>query len=93
MVTLNLNPPFDRPELFASPPLMAIARAALGAEVIINSLAVVIAFPGAVAQRAHVDHSMLFPSDETASMSAPSYALTAIIPLLDLDESTGSTEV
>jgi ectoine hydroxylase-related dioxygenase (phytanoyl-CoA dioxygenase family) len=93
MVTLNLNPPFDKPALFASPPLVAIARATLGADVTINSLTVVIAFPGAAAQRPHVDHAMLFPSDEAASMAAPPYALTAIIPLLDLDESTGSTEV
>jgi hypothetical protein len=93
MVTLSLNPPFDRPELFASPPLLAIARATLGVDVIINSFAVVIALPGAEAQRAHVDHGMLFSTDETASMAAPPYALTAILPLLDLDESTGSTEV
>jgi ectoine hydroxylase-related dioxygenase (phytanoyl-CoA dioxygenase family) len=93
MVTLNLNPPYDRPELFASPPLLAVARATLGVDLIVNSLAAVVALPGALAQRAHVDHSMLFPNDETASMSAPPYALTAIIPLLDLNESTGSTEV
>ncbi len=93
MVTLDLNPPFDKPELFASAPLLAVARATLGVDAIINSFAVVIAFPGAKAQRPHVDHRMLFPGDEAASMSAPPYALTAIIPLLDLDESTGSTEV
>ncbi len=93
MVTLALNPPFDRPALFASPPLLAIARATLGVDVIINSLTVVIALPGAHAQKPHVDHRMLFPSDVPASMNAPPYALTAIIPLLDLDGSTGSTEV
>jgi ectoine hydroxylase-related dioxygenase (phytanoyl-CoA dioxygenase family) len=93
MVTLNLDPPFDNPDLFASPPLLAIARATLGVDVTINSLTVVIALPGAEAQRPHVDHAMLFPSDETASMALPPYALTAIIPLLDLDASTGSTEV
>lgn len=93
MVTLSLNPPFDRPELFASPPLLAIARATLGNDVIINSLTVVISLPGAQAQRAHVDHRMLFPADEVASMAAPPYAVTAIIPLLDLSPSTGSTEV
>jgi|SRR6478735_2586568 len=93
MSTLDLNPPFDRPELFASAPLLAIARATLGVDVIINSLTVVIALPSAKAQRPHVDHRMLFPTDEAASMAAPPYALTAIIPLLDLDISTGSTEV
>jgi ectoine hydroxylase-related dioxygenase (phytanoyl-CoA dioxygenase family) len=93
MVTVNLNPPFDRPELFASPPVLAIARATLGGDAIINSLTVVVALPGAEAQRPHVDHRMLFPSDEAASMIAPPYALTAIIPLLDLSVATGSTEV
>lgn len=93
MVTLDLNPPFDRPELFASPPVLAIARATLGVDAIINSLTVVIALPGAEAQRPHVDHRMLFPKDEAASMAAPPYALTAIIPLLDLTLATGSTEV
>jgi ectoine hydroxylase-related dioxygenase (phytanoyl-CoA dioxygenase family) len=93
MVTLHLNPPFDNPALFASPPVMAIVKATLGVDAIINSLAVVIALPGAEAQRPHVDHGMLFPKDEAASMAAPPYALTAIIPLLDLDDSTGSTEV
>lgn len=93
MVTLHLNPPFDKPELFASPPVLAVVRATLGVDAIINSLAVVIAMPGAEAQRPHVDHGMLFPGFEAVSMAAPPYALTAIIPLLDLDESTGSTEV
>jgi hypothetical protein len=93
MVTLQLNPPFDQPELYASPPLIAVARATLGVDAIINSFAVVIAVPGAEAQRPHLDHGMLFPSDEALSVAAPPYALTAIIPLLDLDESTGSTEV
>jgi ectoine hydroxylase-related dioxygenase (phytanoyl-CoA dioxygenase family) len=93
MVTLSLDPPFDHPALFASPPLLAVARGALGTDAIINSLAVVIALPGALDQRVHVDHGMLFPQDEPASSAAPSYALTAIIPLLDLDASTGSTEV
>jgi hypothetical protein len=93
MVTLSLNPPFDKPALFASPPLLSIARATLGVDVIINSLTVVIAMPGALAQKPHVDHRMLFPGDEAASMAAPPYALTAIIPLLDLDNFTGSTEV
>lgn len=93
MVTLNLNPPFDKPEIFASPPVLAVARATLGVDVIINSLTVVIALPGAEAQRPHVDHRMLFPSEEAASMAAPPYALTVIVPLLDLTSSTGSTEV
>jgi hypothetical protein len=93
MLTLDLDPPFDNPALFASPPLLAVARTALGVEAIINSLAVVIALPGALAQRVHVDHGMLFPQDEAASGAIPSYALTAMIPLLDLDASTGSTEV
>ncbi len=93
MVTPDWNSPFDRPELFASPPLLAIARATLGVDVIVNSLTVVVALPGAEAQRPHLDHRMLFPSDEATSVAAPPYALTAIIPLLDLNNSTGSTEV
>jgi len=93
MVTLELEPPFDRPAIFASPPLVAVARAVLGAGVVINSFAVVIALPGAPAQRVHVDHEPLFPHDGAVSMSAPAYALTGIVPLLDLRESTGSTEV
>jgi ectoine hydroxylase-related dioxygenase (phytanoyl-CoA dioxygenase family) len=93
MITLSLNPPFDKSELFASPALLAIARGTLGADVIINSLTVVISFPGAAAQRPHLDHRMLFPSDEAASIAVPPYALTTIIPLLDLNDSTGSTEV
>jgi hypothetical protein len=71
MITPNLDPPFDRPELFASPPLLAVARATLGADVTINSMTVVVALPGALAQRPHVDHAMLFPTDEAASMAAP----------------------
>lgn len=93
MVTVSLAPPFDDPAIFASPPLLSVVRATLGADAIINSLTVVIALPGALAQRPHVDHGLLFPSDEAASMAAPPYALTAIMPLLDLTGSTGSTEV
>lgn len=93
MVTLDLESPFNDPALFASPSLSSVMRATLGRDAIINSLAVVIALPGAAEQRVHIDHGMLFPGDEAASMSAPPYALTAIIPLLDLDASTGGTEV
>jgi hypothetical protein len=93
MVSLDLDPPFDRPALFASPPLVDVARALLGSGAVINSFAVVIAFPGAPAQRIHVDHEPLFPRDDAASMAAPVYALTGIVPLLDLSEATGSTEV
>lgn len=93
MATLDLAPPFDNPAIFASAPLLALVRATLGVDAIINSLTVVIALPGAQEQRPHVDHGVLFPGDEAASMSAPPYALTAIMPLLDLTSSTGSTEV
>ena len=93
MVTPRFEPPFDRPELFASPPLVGLARALLGPAAVINSLAVVIALPGAPAQPVHVDHEPLFPRNGAASMGAPTYALTAIVPLIDLCESSGSTEV
>lgn len=93
MVTLALEPPFDQPALFASPPLVDVARAMLGPGVVINSFAVVLALPGAPAQRIHVDHEPLFPRHRGASMAVPAYAITTIVPLIDLDESTGSTEV
>lgn len=93
MLSVDLEPPFDRPALFASPPLVAIARAVLGPAAVINSMAVVVALPGAAAQRVHVDHEPLFPRDGAASMAVPAYALTGIVPLIDLTESTGSTEV
>jgi len=92
MVPLRLQPPFDNPDVFANPFLLDFLKKLLGDDLIINSFGSVIAYPGAKTQHTHRDHPMLFGSDELDSQ-VPPYAVTVLIPLIDLNSETGSTQL
>lgn len=92
MVTVKVKPPFDSPSLFANPTLMPIFHQLLGPDCIISSFGSVVALPGADAQDIHFDYPPLYQSEETCAMLPP-HAITMVVPLIDLDESTGSTAI
>ena len=93
MLSLPFEDPFDAEQLYASPLLMPLLHRLLGPAVVLSSYCAVTAFPSAAPQHVHRDHPLLFPEDEEASLRAPPYAVTVVIPLVDLDGTTGGTRV
>ena len=89
MIPVELRAPFDDPGLYANPLVLAILRAVLGEDCVLNSFSSVVALPGAEAQARHKDHDLLFGFDPGARL--PCHALTLVIPLADLDETSGTT--
>jgi hypothetical protein len=91
MVPVEVKPPFDDPRLSANPLVLPILKRQLGDDCIMNSFGSVVALPGAASQVRHVDHDFLFGFAE--SVSLPPWAMTLVVPLVDLDHSTGTTAV
>ncbi len=93
MYTVIKRPPFDHPDLHQSPLLFPVLRSILTKEMIIQSFGVVSASSGSSRQHLHIDHNKLFREMGDFSSLLPSYAITLIIPLVDLNEETGTTAI
>ena len=92
MITVRIEPPFNDPELFANPLLMPILKGLVGEQLQLSSFGSVVTFPGADAQPIHFDHPPLF-EDERTCCELPTYAVTVVVPLIDLNEKTGTTAI
>jgi hypothetical protein len=92
MVTIDVAGVFNDPLLYVNPFFFPVVKQILGGEAVLDSFGVVCAFPGAPAQHIHVDHGPLFP-DSPLDMMVPCFAVTVVLPLVDLDASTGATAV
>lgn len=90
MVSIKVETPFNNKKLYANPLVMPIIERVLGDSCIINSYGSVVSLPGAEDQNMHYDHPFLFGDDELDPL-VPSYAITAIVPLVDITEQTGAT--
>ena len=90
MVTVNLAAPFNTPKLYANPFFYDLITGLLGDSCILNGFGSVASLPGSPEQHWHHDHPPLF-YDINIDPYLPSYAITVIIPLVDLNESTGTT--
>jgi len=89
--SLPLQSPFDSTELLANPLLLPVLRTILGEALVLASVVCVTSLPGAQSQRHHRDHPNLFgtPIDHML----PSYAVKLLIPLVPMNEVTGTTRV
>jgi ectoine hydroxylase-related dioxygenase (phytanoyl-CoA dioxygenase family) len=92
MATIRIKGALNSVALYANPVLMSIFQRLLGDQAVIGSFGVVIAFPQAEAQPIHCDYPPLF-EDELLCTSLPSYAITLVVPLVDIDETRGATAV
>ena len=92
LFTVDLEGPFGRRAFYANPLILPIIERLLGADCILGALSSVVSFPGAAAQFTHRDSPSLF-DDYAFDVNLPPYALTLLLPLIDADETTGSTEV
>lgn len=92
MLTLDFRSPFNDPNIYGNPFLLYLMRSLLGSGFVLGSFGAVIALPGAKHQHVHRDHPPLF-DDEALDLKIPSFAITLVVPLIDLTPETGSTRV
>lgn len=91
MFSLRLEPPFMDPALYANPRIYPVLQRLLGEDCVIQSVGAVCAYPGAPVQHVHRDHPPLFAEAGGLNAFFPPYALHVVVPLIDLDEATGTT--
>jgi len=89
--TVNIEPPFNDPRLYASPKLLPILRQILGPDCVIHSFGAVCAFPGSDMQHFHKDHGPLYAEAGGLNGFLPPFCLRVHLPMTDLDEATGTT--
>jgi tetratricopeptide (TPR) repeat protein len=90
MLTVDIDAPFDDPGLIGAPLVLPIVRKLLGDDCVLGAFTAVISLPGSSDQRLHKDHPALFP-DTQWHFGLPCFAAQIIIPLVPLDEFTGTT--
>jgi len=90
MITVKLATPFNTPKLYANPFFYELIKGLLGDGCILQALGSVTSLPGSEEQHWHRDHPPLF-YDTNIDPYLPSYAITVIIPLIDLNELSGTT--
>ena len=93
MLSVKLKGPFLNPLVYANPFLLTVLSHLLGPDMLIDSFTCVIAMPGAGEQGLHNDHPALFPVKPSLESDLPPYAITVVIPLLDLTSETGTTRL
>ena len=92
MVTVELEHPFNTPDLYANPLVFPIIKQLLGRRCIVGSFGAVISLPGSEDQSIHGDHPRLF-DDDGVGTATPSFAITLVVPLVELNETNGTTRM
>ncbi|MFK8111728.1 MAG: phytanoyl-CoA dioxygenase family protein [Rubripirellula sp.] len=90
MISVDVKAEFNSPALYANPSVMSVLSRLLGEHFVISSFGSVLAFPGADAQPVHCDYPPLYPNPEIC-VGLPPHAITLVVPLVDIDETTGGT--
>ena len=92
MLPLQMTGKFNSSEIYGSTPLMAVLENLLGSKFVLGSMSLVVSNPGADVQHMHIDHPNLFP-ELGHGHYLPPHAVTVLVPLVDIDEEIGGTEV
>ena len=90
MITVDLEPPFDRRELLANSWLLSVLSAAFEGDFVLDAYGVVCSLPAAPRQHIHIDGGDLFPQ-AGLNRVLPMVAVTVAIPLLEMNEIHGTT--
>ena len=98
MLNVELDHSIFDQRIFANENLIEFLYKLLGKSMILESFGIVFSLPGARHQGFHRDGSVLFDAysvEGNASISGflPPYAITLAIPLINIDEETGRTEI
>lgn len=93
-ISLVLQGVFNDPALYANALIVAMMRQLLGAEFVLGCTVCATSLPGAKDQHWHKDHRSLYAKDESdPPMPLPPFAITTMIPLVELDEKIGTTSI
>ncbi len=90
MLTVDFENEFAAPGVVGAPMVLPIIRKLLGDDCVLGAYTAVISLPGSQDQRLHKDHPALFP-DTQWHYGLPCFAAQIIIPLVPLNEMTGTT--
>jgi hypothetical protein len=91
-IALRMTGGFGQPSLFANAVLINFLMPILGRNIMrLGSVTAVASFPGAELQHTHRDNPQLFEEFTHIGPALPHYAVTAAIPLIDIDHSVGPT--
>lgn len=93
MLSVQMTGPFLDPKIYANPLLMTVLRQLLGSDIVIDSFACIVTFPGAEDQEPHRDHGKLFPEAPDLNWSVPPFGVLVAVPLVDLTPETGTTKM
>lgn len=89
LVPVHLAGRFGDPMIYANRPVLAVVRLALGDTAILESYGAVVSLAGAKEQSIHRDGPPLF--DSAISPILPAHALTLALPLVEMNDTHGST--
>lgn len=92
MLTVDIDETFGDPGLLGAPMVLPIIRKILGNDCVLGAYTAVISLPGSRDQRLHKDHPALFPETQW-HFGLPCFATQIIIPLVPLNEFTGTTRL
>jgi hypothetical protein len=90
-VPIALDGPVAKPEFFAPPSVLALAHKLMGDDLIVGETGIVISHAGAGPQDVHRDSPFLFGGIDD-EIDLPPFALTMLVPLLDVALDMGPTE-
>lgn len=91
-VPIRINGPFSNPAVFANSVLVDTLRNIMGEKPVLHAFGAVVTYQGARMQHVHREHPLLFNTHE-GNANVPCYASTILIPLIDLDEEAGGTQL
>lgn len=91
-VPIRLQKPFDNPNVYANPVLLDTLTRVMGEKPVLHAFGSVTTYEGARMQHVHREHPLLFHTD-AGNANVPCYATTILIPLIDLDEEAGGTQL
>jgi ectoine hydroxylase-related dioxygenase (phytanoyl-CoA dioxygenase family) len=87
---LPFEGPFESPQLYEHPVVLAIVEAVLGPRILWSYLASDTPYPGSDYQRVHSDTQLLFPETH---QSLPPYGLVLNVPLIEVTDVNGPLEL
>ena len=90
MITVDIDPPFERRELIANPLLVSVLKAAFEDDFILGAYGVVCSLQAAPRQHIHRDGANLF-RQTALNRLLPIVAVTVGIPLVEMNEINGTT--
>ena len=91
-VPIAIDGPAANPEFFAPPSVLALVQELMGDDVIVGEMGVVISHAGAGPQPAHRDLRRSCSAAWTLEIDLPPFAMTMLVPLLDVSLDMGPTE-